>query len=810
MDSILRDFRIALRALRVRPGFSFVVVLTLALGIGANTAVFSVLNSVLLRPLPYQEPERLVRVYEKFTMPDGTVQYDQNFLSAPMFRALRESDEVFREVSAFYTYRELGADLTGGDRPERLVRMPITAEYFQVFGIPPLMGRGFTPEEERGGVALAIISHDLWQRRLGGEGDVLGRMLELDGVAHEIVGVMPRGFRGPVGSRVDVWTPENLEANLSNWGNHYLTSVARLAPGVSIQQAESRLAAMARAWAEEEGQVYDGGSASPQLLPLREDRVGDSRATLWVLMAAVGLVLLSTCVNVANLFLVRSFSRMRELALRAALGSGRGALIRQLLSESLLLSGLGGLLGLVLAWGGIQALHALSPPGLPRLEEIGVDAPVLFFTMAVALLTGLAFGLAPALRLSTPNLARELRDGDRGSTGGSRYHRLRSALVVSEVAVALVLLVGAGVLIRSFQSIQAVDLAVDPRGVLTYEVHLPTARYPTGEDRIAFYREFFPRVAALPGVQAVGSTSWLPANGRYHQWGFRIPTLEGDVGDWVGTDVRMVDGEYFRAMGIRVLQGRLPGPEDASDGPPVVVINQRIARDFFPDGDPVGATMSVAGGDRTIIGVVEDVPYDPYGEVSEKVYVPHAQYADNRNWAMIQTVAAEGDPGPLANAIREELRQVDPNLVLFRVRPMEEILGASLSRQSFSLLLMGVFAGMALLLAALGLYGVLSFLVSQRTHEIGIRMALGAQVSDVRRLVVGQGMALVGGGILLGLGAAVYLSRWLRALVFQVQVTDPPVLGAVTLILASVAWFAAYLPARRATRVDPASAFKGG
>jgi predicted permease len=462
-----------------------------------------------------------------------------------------------------------------------------------------------------------------------------------------------------------------------------------------------------------------------------------------------------------------------------------------------------------LAWAGVQLLVAAAPEGLPRVQEIRMDGVVLLFTLAVSLLTGLAFGLAPTLRLSSPDLARDLRDGDRGSTGGKAQNRLRSALVVSEVAVALVLLVGAGILIRSFQAIQEVDLAIEPEGVLTYEVNLPDTRYPEGADRIGFYRSLFPRIEALPGVRAVGAVSWLPSQGRYHTWGFRRVGSDSSEEEWTATDVRVVDGRYFQAMGIGLVNGRLPGAQDGPDSDPVVLINEFIANRFFGSDEPVGSMMNVSGQVRRVVGVVENVPHDPFGGMSPKVYILHDQFASNRNWAMIQTVSTEGDPEALIPGIRKSLNAVDPNLVLYRVRTMENILSASISRQRFSLTLMGIFAGMALLLAALGIYGVLSYLVSQRHHEIGIRMALGAPRGSVRRLVIGQGMAMTGIGIAVGLLAAFYLSRWLRALIFEVEVADPWVFGAVTVALVSTAWLAAFLPARRATRVDPASAFRG-
>jgi putative ABC transport system permease protein len=499
MDHLLRDLRTAFRSLRRRPGFAVVVVFTLALGIGANTAVFSVLQGVLLKPLPFSDPERLVRMYQTWEDTEtGERQYAFGYLSGPAYIDYRAQTEIFDGVAAFYSYREMGSDLTGGDRPERVVRMPVSSEFFDVLGVPLARGRSFSLQEERAEVALAIISHGLWQRHFAAAEDVLGRTLTLDGVAHEVIGVAPRGLQGPMGRPVEVWTPENLDlgASRNNRGNNYLSAVARLAPGVTIAQARARMEVITRAISED---YSDEGAWLAQIVPLHEDRVGESTATLWVLMAAVALVLLSTCVNVANLFLVRSMSRGRELAVRAALGSGRGGLIRQLLSESMLLALLGGVLGLGLAWGGIRALVALAPDGIPRLSEIGLNGPVLLFTLAASLLTGLVFGLAPTLRLSRPDLAGDLRDGDRGSTGGREHNRLRSALVVSEVAVALVLLVGAGVLIRSFEALQSVDLAIEPEGLLTYEVHLPSLRYPEGEDRVRFYEELS-RVATTTGA----------------------------------------------------------------------------------------------------------------------------------------------------------------------------------------------------------------------------------------------------------------------------------------------------------------------
>ena len=809
MDKTLKNLRLAFRGLAKRPAFSAVVILTLALGIGANTAVFSALNSVLLRPLPYREPSQLVRVYQEWQSAEtGELEFTHGFVTGPDFTDWRDQAEVFESIAAFYNYRELGSDLSGDESAERVIRMRVSSGYFSILGVDPVLGRGFTLEEERDDLALAVISHGLWQRYFGGGRDVLGKAITMDGQAHEILGVMPRGFRGPGAGDVELWTPQDLRpGDYNDRQNHYISVVGRLAPGVSLVQAQERMDVLARAIGDEQEWAADG-VWMPRLVPLHEDAVGRVRATLWVLMTAVALVLLSACVNVANLFLVRSVSREKELAVRSALGSGGGDLVAQLLSESMVLAVLGGALGIAIAWVGVRLLPALSPEGLPRVGEIGLDGTVLLFTVAVSVLTGLVFGLAPLFRLRRADLAKSLRDEGRGSTGGRQQQRIRSVLVVSEMAVALVLLIGSGILVRSFQAIQDVDLRVATEGVLTYEVHLPDARYPTGSDRVRFYQEAFPRIAGLPGVEAVGATSWLPVQGRYHSWGVSRLGEGGREGDFVGADMRMVEGDYFRAMGVDLTRGRPLDPRDLADADSVTVINQALAKLLFGEEEAVGRMVLAAGSPRRVVGVAEDTPHDALGALSPKAYIPHPQFADNRNWALIQVVAFRGDPNNIQRAVREELEAMDPNLVLFRPRTMGELLGANLASQRFSLVLMGVFAAMALALAALGIYGVLSYMVSERSHEIGIRMALGAQGPTVRRMVIGRAMAMAGAGIGIGLALALYLSRWLESMVFQVEVADPMVFGAVALGLGVMAWVAAFLPARRATRVDPARAFR--
>ena len=684
--------------------------------------------------------------------------------------------------------------------------MPVSCDFFEVLGIPPAMGRAFKRGEERD-LNLAVLSHGVWTRVMGADPEAVGETIRLNGEPYTVLGVMPAGFRNPLGGDADVWVPENLdsEASRNSWGNHYLTSIGRLAPGVTLAQAQSRIDGFTAGL--EEANPFDNDGWHVQLALLHDDTVGHAEPLLWVLMAAVVLVLLSGCVNVANLYLARTVGRRREMAVRAAMGSSRAALVRQVLTESVLLAVAGGAAGLALAYVGIRALVAASPDGLPRVAELSLDGSVLAFTLTVSLATGLLFGLAPAAHLAMSRLSQTLREGGRGSTGGPSHRRLRSLLIVAEVAVAVVLLAGATVLVRSFQAIQDVGLAIEAEGVLTYEVHLPATRYPTAEDRIAFYDELFPRVRAVPGVRAVGSTSWLPVQGRYHEWTVRRLDTPDDDQEWVGTDVRVVDGQYFEALGIDLVRGRLLGLEDRADASFSMVVNESTAERLFPGEDAVGRMLTVGGPDWTVVGVVEDVPYDPFGAVSRKVYLPHAQFADDRNWAMIQTVAADA-PEMAVGPIRAALEAVDPDLVVYRVKPMTEVLGASVSLQRFAMQLMSAFATLALALAALGIYGVVGYLVSQRTHEIGIRMALGAERSQVRRLVVRQGLVPVTLGVVVGIVLSLGAGGWLQALVFEVQANDTWALGGAALVLFVAAGLACYLPARRASRVDPMQAFR--
>jgi predicted permease len=809
VEVLMQSFRHSLRNLKNNPGFAAVVVLTLAIAIGANTVVFSMVDGVLLSPLPYEDPEKLVRVYQQWPRTPPEL----GFLAGAAILEYRELDELFDGVGIFYTYTERGADILVGGEPERILMMPIGAGAFAALGVEPAMGREFRRDEERWDAGVAIISHGLWQRYFAGDPAVIGRSLELDGETRVIVGVMPAGFRNPIGSQPDAWVPEQLlpvtggdRWDPNNWDNHYLSAVARLRDGVTIDQAHARLDSLVAAY-EERYEWVDGQSA--RLVPLLDDRVGDTATMLWVLMAAVGMVLLVACVNVASLYLARNADRGKELAIRAALGARRGRLVVQTLAESLLLGMAGGLVGLAASVAGLRAVVALSPADLPRVADVGIDLRVFVFATAASLLTGLLFGAAPALRYSRPDLERVLRREDRGNSGGRSLRRLRGGLVVAEVALALALLFGAGLLTKSFANLLAVDVGVEADGVLTYEVHLPDARYPGGEERIAFYDQLFARIEAIAGVDAVGAVSFLPATGEYHQWGLRRTDIDPESEEArSGPNVRVVDGEYFEVTGMRILRGRGFAPSDASDSPGVLVVNDVLAEQLYSDRDPLGAPVRLAGRDYEIVGIVSSSARDPIGTRGPDVYLLHDQYASNRNWALTQTVRVAGDPLSIVGQLRAALREIDPRLVLYDVRTMESVIIAGISPQRFTMTLMTAFAGIGVLLAAVGIYGVLAYSVAQRSHEIGIRMALGADRHEVRVMVLRQALALTAIGVGLGIAGSLALSGWLSSMLFEVGASDPLVLAAVVAFLGATAALAAYVPAQRATKVDPLRALR--
>ena len=803
----------AARRLRRTPGFAALVVLTLALGVGANTAIFTVLDAVLLEDLPYPDPERLVRVYESHEEDPTLLQ----FLRAPFVAEYMSWDEVFEEFGAIYTYRETGADLTVGNQAQRVTVMRAGSGYFEALGIAPERGRTFLYGESlgvgeststTGRIAdVAIITHRLWTTYFGSDADILGRSVELDGTAFAVVGVMPRGFNNPFGTTADVWVPQDLRPGPSNdFDNSYLSAVARLREGLTLEAAQERVRVLSQGFAEDQPEAE---GFFPRLVPLQEDVVGSTRrAMLWILAGAAGLVLLTACMNVANLLFARGLSQDRAIALRSALGSGRGRLITSILTENGLLAVAGGAVGLAIGWAGLRGLLLMAPDALPMVAEVQVGGRVFLFALTVTVGALIAFGLAPALRLSRTAPADVLRSGDRAATVGKLIRRLRDGLVVVQIAAALVLVAGATLLTRSFATLLDVPLGIEAEGVLTYEVHLPSARYQDGPTRHAFHELLQERVAALPGVESVGATSWLPVSGRYHSWTlyWDLENMDGSNDDaWSQTDVRIIAGDYFGSMGIDLVRGTDPVDADF-ESEPMVWVNQRVADQVFRDVDALGQQMRVAGAVRRVMGVVEDIPHDARGEISRKSYIPHAQYSGNRNWALIQTVKAQGDLLALREAIRGELRSLDPRLVLYRPQSFERVLSAVRAQDRFATMLMGAFAALALVLSLVGTYGVLAGSVAGRTREIGIRMALGADSQSVRRMVLRYAVRLTVPGVFLGLIGAWVGSRWIEALLFGVEAADPVAYGVAGLIFLGVGLFSAWLPAVRATHVDTVQA----
>jgi putative ABC transport system permease protein len=798
METLLQDIRYSIRVLLKNPGFTAVALLTLTLGIGANSAIFSVVNAVLLRPLPYEESERLVFISERSPVLEGMS------IAYPNYLDWREQNAVFDNIGV---YRRVSFNLTGSGEPERLSGGEVSAELFGALRAKPVLGRVLLAEDDRPGAApVVVLGYGLWQRRFGKSADVIGQAVTLNSKAHTVVGVMPPDFRFPSG--VDIWVPVGLNADNPSWGrgNHPgLYAVARLRSGVSVAQARSEMDTIAARLEQQYPQSNTGNRVT--VTPLFNRITGDVRPALLVLLAAVGFVLLIACANVANLLLARAAARQKEIAVRMALGATRGRLVRQLLTESVMLSAAGGAVGLLLAVWGVDLLVAISPNNIPRFAEIKLDNHVLGFTAAISLLTGVLFGLAPALHASKLNLNEMLKEGGRSATAGFRRQRVRSLLVVSEVAIALVLLISAGLLIKSFMRLQQVDLGFNPDGVLTAAVPLPRTKYLEPTKRIAFYESLFARIAALPGVEAVGAVDELPTEGGSQTYFIvedrPIPPRE----EIPLTEYSLVSTGYFKAMGLRLLKGREFDARDARDAPFVCIIDEKFAEQYWPGQDPIGKRLKYGGADpanpwTTVVGLVANVRYQGPDQESPRVqlFLPYTQSTFLGAALVIRTA---GDPKDMAAAVRGEVLGMDPDLPVYAIRTMNEVLKESVASRRLYMTLLGIFAGVAMILAAIGLYGVMAYSVTQRTHEIGIRMALGAKAGDVLRLVVGQGMALALAGVGIGLVAAFALTRLLSSLLFAVSATDPYTFAIISLILAGVALGATFIPAHRATRVDP-------
>jgi predicted permease len=802
MDHFLQDARYALRILRKSPGFALVAVLALALGIGANSAVFSVVNGVLLRPLPFAEPDRLVRIFGNFR----AMGLERISTSVPEYQDYRQVPRVLTSVAAF---TDADVTLTGQDVPERLRAIVGSASFLPTLGVSPSMGRHFSEEEEtEGRDRVVILTHRLWRGRFGANPSILGTSLTLDGQPFTVVGVLPAGFEYPQGT--DVYlpfapTPNQLSPNAR--GSRFLDIVARLKPGVTEEAAQRDMDRVAGVLTEANPGNYSGTSPwTISVVSMEEQTVGRVRSTLWVLLGAVGFVLLIACTNVANLQIARAAARGREISIRAALGAGRRRLVTQFLTESLVLSIAGGALGLLLAMWGMDALLSLVGDGLPRSEEVRLDGRVVLFTAGVSVLTGLLFGLVPALQASRADLHSAMREGSKGS-GGRSSGRVRGVLVVSQVALALVLLVGAGLFLRSFMELQGVDAGFEPEGVLTARLSLPQERYGEPSQRAAAMREFLSRAQGVPGVEAAGLATLLPLTGR-SDWSFEIEGKAMSPADppRPAVEYRAVSADFHKALRIPLVRGRMLSDADGFDAPHAVVINETMARIIFPGEDPIGMRIRLNSRNpnpwATVVGVVKDVrewgldvPARPVAYYSLLQRAPAGAYL---------VVRTRQSPSSLLASLQAELRAVDGNLPLYDVAPMAAVVDGSVSQRRFSMLLLGLFAGVAVVLASLGIYGVIAYTVTQRTRELGIRMALGARQADVLGLMVGQGMRLTLVGVGVGLVLALGLGRLLSALLFGVKAHDPLTFCGVALLLAGVALVAAWLPARRATKVDPA------
>lgn len=811
IETLLQDIRYGARMLAKNKGFTAVAVVTLALGIGANTAIFSVVNELLLRPLPYRDAERLVMLWE--VSPHGR---HQNTTSRSNFTAWREQARSFEGMAAFSDQR---LNLTGGGEPEEVSVQLATPELFQVLGVEPLKGRTLVEDDARAGSAAVVMSYGLWQRRFGGDPQMVGKTVTLNGVPSTVVGIMPAGFqwyirqKSGTGRPAEMWsvltmpkTSEGAEAR-----GRFLSVVARLKPGVTPAQADAELKTIESRLGQEEPKYNKGYSA--EAISVRDQFVGNIRPALWVLLGAVGLVLLIACANVANLLLSRAAAREKEIALRTALGASRGRVVRQLLTESILLALLGSLLGLVLAWWGIKALVAISPRDLVNIQGVGLNLTVLGWTLAVSLLTGIVFGMAPALDATRLDLNDALKEGGKGAGGQSaRSRAMRSTLVVAEVALALVLLAGAGLMVKSFARLRKIDTGFNSDNVLSLVLRLPAAKYREDPQVVTFFRQTLERVRALPGVRSAGMVNFLPLYGGLGSATGII--IEGrpapPAGEGPSANVRVADSGYFGTMGIPFLEGRNFTDFEDAEAKHVVVVSESLAKKYFPGEDPIGKRITVHMSENAvpseIVGVVGDVRYDSLTDEAEPtVYMPHPELTYEFMTLVIRTT---GDPSELAPAVRREIGEIDRDQPVSDVRTMKEVMADTVGRARFNTLLLGVFAGLATLLAAVGIFGVMNYSVTLRTREIGLRMALGAQPSRVLLLVLRQGLLLTLAGTGIGLAASLALTRLMSSLLFGIDSTDPSTFAAIVIVLAVVALVACYVPARRATRIDPLTALR--
>jgi putative ABC transport system permease protein len=807
MDTLRQDIRYAIRRLIKSPAFTVVSLLTLALGIGANTAIFTVVNAVLLQPLPYPDPHQIVGVYH---LSEGR----RTTMSGPNFTDLKRLNTTLQDVAAYTRSRTI---LTGQGEPVRLDGAEVSASLFELLGVRPQLGRPFRADENQPGkTRVAILSHDLWQQRFGAKEGIIGSRITLDGTAHEVVGVMPRTFSFPAARAI--WTPLEYTEDFTTEqrGAWYLQAVGRARPGTSADQVRAEVETIGRQLAKQYPDSNEGVDITA--VPLHEAMVGDLRTAFRVLLGAVGFVLLIACVNVANLLLARAASREGEIAVRTALGAGRPRLVRQLLTESVILGLVGGGLGLLIAIWGVEALIALQPQGIPRLDEVSVSPLVIGFATGLALLTGLLFGVVPAFQATRGGISSTLKEGGRGTLTTRGGARIRTTLVVAEVALAVTLLAGAGLLIRSFSRLASIDPGFQIQQALTFEVSLAGNRYSENDEaQIAFFDQLLPQLKALPGVQGAGAVLSLPLSGSSLVLTFEVagrPPVP--PAQQPAMQVRIATPTYFQTIGIPLKKGRFFSDEDRANTPPVALITESAARQYFPGEDPIGKRITLGWGrggtDRRaggeVVGIIGDVKDAGLDEPDPpQIYLPYRQWPVGRMSVVLDTAVP---PRTVAEAVRRQVYSIDANLPVANVLTLEELVARSISQPRFYMTLLAVFAAVALALAAIGIFGVLSYAVAQRTREIGIRMALGARRVTLLGLVVREAIVMASGGVVLGMAAAFILSEWLVAqLLFETSPHDPLTFALVAAVLSAVSLAAAYVPARRATRVDPIVALRG-
>jgi putative ABC transport system permease protein len=810
MERLSSDLSHSLRRLGRAPGFATIAILTLALGIGANTAIFSLVRSVVLRPLPYADPERLVMIWGNRDKGEVT------WLAVPEIRDYAGERRTFEGIAAYYGS---AANLTGGLEPERVIAALVTPNLFRTLGVRAHVGRTFEPTDSAASIAdQVVLGYGLWQRRFGGRADIVGQSIQVNGQARTVIGVMPPEFKLPrdfADTRPsELWTPLNTSADADNWGDHSYIGFARLTEGTTPSQATSVMRLVESRWIRD-GHWTNRDAAGRAAVPVKDLVLGDVRFALWILFGAVGVILLIACANVANLTLARSDDRHREIAVRTALGASRSHIVRQLLTESVMLAVIGGVAGVLVALGGMQLLLALRPTAIPRLELAQIDAGVLAFTLALTVATGLLFGLAPALELSRSDLNRSLKEGGRAGSVGKSQQRFRDSLAITQMAMSVVLLIGAMLLIRSFMQLRSIDVGFRTERALTARVVLPLAGYPSDTPVIGFIRALRQRLAELPGVQSVGATRLLPLTGTIGDWSITLegkPRIPGENpnGDW-----QVVTPGYFETMGVRLVRGRFMTDADHENAPLIAVINETMARRYWPDEDAIGKRFHLGTNARpwiTIVGIVGQIRHNAVTETPRaEMYVPHAQWGAagaSASRGMTFVLRTAGDPLAALGYVKQAVRSLDPNVPVADVRTLEAVASASLAQARFTTTLLGLFAGLALTLATIGIYGVISLLVTRRRQEIGIRIALGARRTSIVGMVLQRGLALAGAGVVVGLGAALLLARVLQSLLYGVSPFDAATFAIVPVLLGGVAALASLIPARRAATVNPVVALR--